>query len=353
MTPTRPPFVLVGLVVCGPLLAISACPSEGDPLCSTLRPEAAGTYLCAVPGFEGRPFNLVLPSAPDPDAPFPVVLVLHGGGSNKEGAEAMTCPEGDVTSPTCFTAKALERGYAVVYPSGTGASLAPDLRTWNAGGGVGPWQCVSGYACEQGVDDVGYFRSLLAELDGAVPVDPRRVFSTGLSNGGAMSYRLACELSGVIAAVAPVGAGNQQVTSGGCAPGRPVPVLHIHGTADPCWAFDGGPAACAQEDGLDKISVPTSVSGDAAFAGWVQYDGCSAESARVDYPDVAADGTVAHEDRWLGCAGGSEVILLTIEGGGHTWPQGWQYNTVEEIGVVCQDVDASSRMLDFFDLHPL
>jgi predicted esterase len=132
----------------------------------------------------------------------------------------------------------------VVLPDGTGLRPLRNVRSWNAGGGTDGWQCVSRGACQQGVDDGAFFDQLLVELARVVPVDARRVFLTGLSNGGAISHRLACERPSVVAAIATVGGTNQYTAAGGRCAAR-VPVLAIHGSDDPCWGYETGTAACA------------------------------------------------------------------------------------------------------------
>src|SRR5262245_1348699 len=106
----------------------------------------------------------------------------------------MTCPGGDESREQCLLHLADREGFAVIIPDGTSGALL-DSRTWNAGGGQNGWKCVSGKACKEGVDDLAYFRALLDDVERAVGIDTRRVYSIGLSNGAAMSHRLACELS--------------------------------------------------------------------------------------------------------------------------------------------------------------
>src|SRR5688572_24879246 len=122
------------------------------------------------------------------DTPVPLVLVLHGGGGNAPNAEQMTG----------FTEKARREGFIVVYPEGYGR-LKTALLTWNAG------HCC-GHAMENKVDDVGFIRSLIDEVSGRYPIDARRIYVTGMSNGGMMTHRLGIELSDRIAAIAPVAA---------------------------------------------------------------------------------------------------------------------------------------------------
>ena len=326
------------------ILALSAC--AGLVLTSCVEPlapcaDVAGAVSCPMPGWVDRAFDLRVPPGWDGTSPLPVIYAFHGGGGNRTAAERVTCPDGDVESSGCLSAKATAAGYAVVRPDGTGSRPVRNARTWNAGGGVGDWQCVSGGACKSGADDLRYFDELHAEIGRLVPIDANRVYATGLSNGAAFPNRLACERSEILAAIAPVGGANQHAAAGGaCAPG--VAVFHIHGTEDPCWTYESSTAACLQTDG--KIKVGARASLDA----WAERNGCSPLPSEERLPDTSDDGTVTTRLRWLDCA--ADVEHLRVEGGGHTWPGGDAYSDVA--GPVSQDFDADDLILEFFDAHP-
>ncbi len=184
-----------------------------------------------------RSYDVHVPPSYDGFAALPVVFVLHGGGGDRASARKLACPMGDLSDPGCLDPMADQRGLILVYPDGTGTVLTPDIRTWNSGGGDGGWQCVSGYACDQDVDETAYFTDLLVDLGSAFRIDNEHLFATGISNGGSMSQRLACTFPH-IAAIAPVAGENQYATTRPCTPA--IPVLEIHGTGDPCWPYDGG-----------------------------------------------------------------------------------------------------------------
>ncbi len=306
---------------------------------------AAGERLdCPMPGMLDRSFAIAVPPGWDGSTPLPTVLLIHGGGGNRRSAERITCPSGDESDPGCFVAAANRRGYAVVRPDGTGSRPTRNVRSWNAGGGTGGWQCVSGPACRSGVDDIAYFRALLDEVGRIVPVDDRRIYASGLSNGGAMTHRLACALGLRFAAVAPFSGGNQFAASGGDCP-TPVPVLQIHGTEDPCWAFTGGPDSCIDGGGG---GVKQTV--DATLEGWRVRNGCASMFTDAAVPDRdPADGTTAVHRRWVGCQAALEIIR--VDGGGHTWPGGWQYFGTGRIGRLSHDFSATNEVLAFFDAH--
>jgi len=324
--------------------AVAGCASARPQACSSADAKPGAALSCEVPGFERRPYDVHLPAGYTPARPVPVVLAIHGGGGDSRGAARTTCPGGDLDSPDCLHAIAGREGVAVVYPNGTASRLLPNVRTWNAGGGAGGWQCVSGRACKDGVDDIAYFRALLGDLSRWVAVDPRRVYATGLSNGGAMSHRLACQMAGRIAAIAALGGENQYATTATCAPSRPVPVLQIHGTQDPCWPYAGGKAACLQRDDTSKISV------EASMRVWAAINGCSSAQPAAQ-PMASEPGVTTERIRWSGCR--AETELIRVEGGGHVWPGGWAYFSERIIGPMVRGWSANRVILDFFRRHPM
>ena len=328
----------VGLVA---VLAIDAgCLTTLDP-CGRATPGAS--LECPIEGAFDRAFSVRVPSRWDGVAALPVIVALHGGGGNRRSAESVTCPTGTPGEPGCLSAVAAAAGYALVLPDGTGLRPLRNVRSWNAGGGRDGWQCVSRGACQSGVDDVEYFDRLLAAVERVVPIDRRRVFVTGLSNGGAMSHRLACERPGVVAAVAAVGGTNQHAVAGGRCDAR-VPVLQVHGVDDPCWGYETRTATCAFLEEGRKVGV------DDTLAAWRARNGCSATASDEALPDVAPDGTRALRRTWAGCA--APVVHLRVEGGGHTWPGGHQYLDVDTVGRVSRDFNASEEIVRFFDANP-
>jgi polyhydroxybutyrate depolymerase len=326
-------------------IAVSGNASAKPQSCGPADAQPGAALTCAVPGFDRRPYNIHLPANYDFARPVPVVLAIHGGGGRARGAARTSCPGGDIDSLDCLHAMAAREGVAVVYPNGTSSRLLRRVRTWNAGGGTGEWQCVSGRACKDGVDDIAYFRALFDDLARWVAVDPARIYATGLSNGGAMSHRLACEMADRVAAIAPLGGANQFAATAVCAPSRPIPVLQIHGTADPCWRYEGGPAACAQRDDKMKIAVAESM------RVWAAINGCGP----AEEPEIFAseDRVETMQIRWTGCRDGAETILLRMEGGGHVWPGGWAYFREGIIGPMVGGWSANRAILDFFRRHRL
>jgi polyhydroxybutyrate depolymerase len=141
-------------------------------------------------------------------------------------------------------------------------------------------------------------RAIVADVAARACVDLSRVYATGLSNGGFLSHRLACEASDLVAAIAPV-ASVIGVPMDECTPGAAVPVMHVHGTSDFLVPYDG------------NFFYP---SVQATVEHWVTTNGCD------DTPAVTLDASRTTCETWSGCRDGSEVVLCTIEGGGHEWP---------------------------------
>jgi len=244
-----------------------------------------------------------------------VVIVLHGGGGNANNAARMTG----------MSAKADQENFVVVYPAGSGR-LGDKLLTWNAG------NCC-GYALDQKIDDVGFIRALIDRLIATYPIDPKRVYVTGMSNGGMMSYRLGCELSDKIAAIAPV-AGALNVD---CKPSSPVSVIAFHGIDDQHVLFEGG-APKVKADPHPRIDQSVAY----AMAFWSQHNQCNTLPTRDER------GNIIH-DAYTNCANGTAVELYAIKGEGHTWPSGKSYLSGD---TPTKEMSATDVMWEFFRQHP-
>ncbi len=231
------------------------------------------------------------------DQSLPLVLVLHGGGGNARQAMDNMRLSGLVQ----------RSGALVVYPEGTSKRvLGRALATWNAGA------CCGG-AAEDGVDDVGFLGRVIDDVVSRYPVDARRVYVTGHSNGAMMSYRVGCELSERIAAIAPVGG---QHVAPACRPKRALPTLHLHGAADRCANYDGGTCGgCFKEVfGVGATSWPCASVPD-AVRDWAKAQGCS--GAITPAP---ASATASCQS--FGCSAPAEVTLCTLPHVGHGFPGG-------------------------------
>jgi len=248
--------------------------------------------------------------APAGGAPTGLVLNLHGSGMNG----------GDQAALTGYNAVADQYGFVVAYPDGIDLS-------WADGRGAS-------VPDRQGVDDVGFLAALIDRLSAEYAIPQGRVFVTGMSAGAFMANRLACDRADLVAAIAPV-AGT--LGSGvPCAPSRPVSVLAIHGTADPVVPYNGG-GLVGRGGASDIVSAP------AMAARWAALDGCPGPLV-VEPP---APGEIRRSVA-AGCAGGTEVSLVSIDGGGHTWPAGRFALPEAMVGPTSQGISASQASAQFF-----
>lgn len=266
-----------------------------------------------------RSYVIHLPKGHDCTLQMPVVLALHGATMN-----------GPMMASFCgLNRKADEAGFIVVYPNGTGINSS---FFWNGG------NCC-GAAMQNKVDDVAFINALLDDLFNLYSVDRHRVYVTGLSNGGIMAYRLACELSARIAAIAPVAATLGTEIS---ALDRPVSVLHFHGSDDEYIPLEGG-------RGKKSLTGTNHRSVKDAIATWVKANGCHDESITEE---LASDSEISViRKTYSGGQANAEVVLVIIEGGGHTWP-GMRSPTAI-LGKSTLKISANDLMWEFFQKHPI
>ena len=250
----------------------------------------------------------------------PVLVALHGGGGMANGAQ--------FADGTALSAEGARRGYIVLAPDALGAN-------WNDGRPE----------IAAGIDDVGFIRAMLAEVGGRVAIDPARTFAAGASNGGLMSYRLACEAAGSFRAVAPVIANLGTALSERCRPAGAVSLFMIPGTADPLMPYGGGGVAARFGD------RGTTISSDATLDFWRRAMACRGAPRRERF-DPVRDETAVAAARYETCRGRAIVQRWTVEGGGHTWPgrTGPRARFREWLtGPTATEFSATQAILDFFD----
>ena len=251
-----------------------------------------------------RTYRLFTPPAVGrDDRRLPLMLALHGSGNTAES----------FVRASRLDEAASAGGFVVAYPEAV-------RLLWNGG-----FCCTSGRG-DPGTD-VRFLDRVIADVAAIRPVDTTRVFAVGVSAGGIMAYRLACDMAGRVAGVASV-AGSMQLDD--CHPARPVSVLAVHGTGDQLVPYDGG-----RIDGAATRPAPPA---SAVAERWAALDGCPEPAER------RTDGLVMTTS-WTGCAGGTRVRLVTIEGGGHNW-------FTSDFGPPNGAVDATGAIAEFFGLAP-
>jgi polyhydroxybutyrate depolymerase len=256
--------------------------------------------------------------------PASLVIVLHGGGGSAQSAIAQSN----------FDAEADRHGFITAYPEGSDRSRPllnalgkPGFRTWNAG-------ACCGYAVEHGMDDVGFIRAMVADITATHPLDPKRIYATGLSNGGMMAYRLACEASDLVAAI---GAVSAVIVVAPCEPRFPVSVLHIHGTADQNVPIEGGVGSKS----IVKYPYPPV---ERSIAFWAARDDCGKD------PIVSSPAPSVTLRSYPLCTLGIAVDYYVIEGGTHAWPGGKRL--AKFLDQPSNAIDATKLIWQFFVAHP-
>jgi polyhydroxybutyrate depolymerase len=282
----------------GVLLLLSGC-AGGAPRAATGFPDGTSEHTLSFGGLN-RDYRVYKPAGLPSAAPL--VVMLHGAfGSGKQAENSYGWDQ------LADTAK-----FVVAYPDGIG-------RSWNGHG-------CCGRAMRENIDDVGFITAMVGQISAALPIDRPRVYVAGISNGGIMSYALACNTS-IFAAIGP----DSATQTDECSAPHPTSVIHIHGTADKLVPYNGG-------QGDSAVNGP-SVPDDNAF--WRRVDQCGA-------PNVTANGPVATSIAT--CPNNRAVELITIDGGKHQWPGGTTF--LEKGDPTSHTLNATQTVWDFFAAHP-
>lgn len=264
-----------------------------------------------VSGGERRSYLLHVPASYDLATPVPLVISIHGF-AEWPAHQRQVSRWNDLAD---------QHGFIVVYPAGIGFP-----RRWRAGGGTSA----------EAMQDVTFVADLIDALAARYNIDRTRIYANGLSNGGGMSYRLACQLADRIAAVGSV-SGAYLFPLSACQPSRPVPLIAFHGTADPIVPYAGGPSRSFD---LPFPNVPDWI------AAYAERSGC-----RTTPSPLPVRGEVSGI-QYSGCHDDAEVVFYTIAGGGHAWPGGEPLPRFI-VGHTSQDIDATAVMWEFFSRHAL
>lgn len=274
-----------------------------------------------------RTYIVHIPPQYDSQKALPLVLFFHGGGGNaKQALDSYGLVE-----------KANREGFVLVAPNGTGR-LKNRLLAWNVGFGFG-------YAMRHNIDDIGFTKKLIKEIEDNIRIDPQKIFVTGISNGGILCHFLAAKLAGKIAAIAPVVAtigGKRSVDEQYILPSQPneaVSIIAFNGLLDKHIPYSGG---------LQKKSVGRPVwvkSAQEMHEFWVKANHCTSTphievNQHDEYKKITYDKGI----------NGSEVIQYLIFNQGHAWPGGkkprWGADTPSKT------VNATDLMWEFFKKHP-
>ncbi|MEP7055279.1 MAG: PHB depolymerase family esterase [Actinomycetota bacterium] len=259
-----------------------------------------------IAGGSDRRYLLYLPEAYDGRTPLPLVFDFHGYGASAD----------EQLLYSAMAPLAERNHFAIVALNGQGDPPHYNLHPTAVGGEA---------------SDIVVVGALLDSLQRTLCLDSRRVYATGMSDGGALSAALGCFAPSRFAAVAPVAALVYDRT---CDRAPPVPLMAFRGTADEIVPYAGGRVACCGN--------PVVHSTKADIASWAKHNGCR------PVPALSRRGQV-ETSTYAGCAGGADVVLHTVIGGGHTWPGAIG---LPGLGVTTRDIDASESIWDFFAAHP-
>lgn len=260
---------------------------------------------------EERSYDLYIPKHYNRSKPAPLVISLHGYSSKPS----------DMIYTTRWNDLADSEGFIAVYPLAHGSPTY-----WRTTGTT--------YASESAQMDVQFISDIITQLEKTYTIDPARIYVNGMSNGGGMTIVLACHLADRLAAVGSV-AGAYSYPSDLCTPSRPIPLIAFHGTTDPTIPYAGGMAF-----GFNYPSVTQ------FMKNWAAANQCSENGSSLQEGEISSVS-------YTKCAQNADVVLYTINGGGHTWP-GDQPSPTESVwGYTSQQIDATQLMWQFFEQHPL
>lgn len=292
---------------------------QGDTLPLSTKISGPGDYRLALQ-HDGRTreYRVHVPRSYAGATPTALIVALHGGGGDMDYM-ARDDLYGLIT-------KSEQAGFIIVFPTGVSPLRSGLLATWNAG------DCC-GRARDEHIDDVGYIRDVILRMQSLANIDRKKVFAIGMSNGGMMAYRLACEASDLLRGVMSV-AGTDNTRA--CAPSRAVAVLHIHARNDDHVLFTGGAGDTFRNRAqvTDFVSVPDTIEK------WARLDHAQPTTTRVlTVPGAYCDLHTARPD-----TDSAPVELCVTDVGGHSWPGGAKPRGEAP----SQAIRANDVMWDFF-----
>jgi polyhydroxybutyrate depolymerase len=307
-----------------------------------------------------RTFMVRLPKGYDASKKYPVVVLLHGLNQDPDDMERLTRFDevADADGIIAVYPRALHGRWNVgVYPNVQRPMMSPGRRRGYGGGYPGGGYPGGGYpgggypngGGQQNpnrqpddekkpapADDVAFIGQMLDQMETKFSVDAARVYALGLSEGGFMSMRLACNLGDRFAAVGTVGATMPKTMT--CLPPRPVPMVMVNGTSDPVVPYGGGTE--------HNLSLTTLSAEDSAKA-WARIDRCGEKPEKSKLAEKSKGGMETKVDTYNGCHEDAQVALYSVKGAGNTWPSGEQYESENAIGKTSQDLDADRTIWSF------
>lgn len=270
---------------------------------------------------EDRTYYTYAPNIVKSDQSIPMLFALHGGGGT-----AKTFSDFILGG---FDRLAEEHGFIVVYPQGI-------EKQWNDGRGLRSVRTM-----RENTDDVGFIVEIIEQLSEEYNIDRSRIFTSGISNGGFMSTRLACDRPDIFKGAAIVTASISEAYLPKCKPSTPISMIIFNGTEDELVPYDGGHVRVL---GRRRGRV---LSTDDYVNFWKEKNQCKQFNETIALPDIAEDGTTVSLTSYSDCNGDAKVSLYTIHGGGHTWPSGKPY-LPRIAGKVSEDINACDAIWEFF-----
>jgi polyhydroxybutyrate depolymerase len=258
-----------------------------------------------------RSYIQYIPQNYNPNKSYPLVFVLHGFTQNAQ----------TIMNYSDFNRIADENNFIVVYPNGVNNAWNTNYGNPLPGGST--------------ANDVGFILQLIDTLSSQFNINSSRIYSCGFSAGGFMSYRLACEASNHIKAVASVAGTISSQGLSQCNPNKTIPILHIHGTNDFVVNYNGGGGNVSVED---LISF------------WITHNSCNSNPKVETLPDIVSEGSTVEKYTYQNCSLSTTNIHKKIVSGGHTWPGSTQNSG---IGNTNRDINASESIWNFFNLNAI
>ncbi|MBN1121561.1 MAG: hypothetical protein JXJ17_10815 [Anaerolineae bacterium] len=303
--------IVCPLAMIAAIMLLAACSPSPD--------EIPGAYADQYRDYEadikvtGTTYHYYVYMPEEISAALPVVLVMHGYNSSADDLHQFG-----------FEELGEEEGFIVVYPENPSG-------WWKSHSGD-PWA----------MDDLAFLNALLDQLEQDLPIDTSRIYMTGHSNGSMITGYSACELSDRIAAFGAIAGPITVKASQECSADRPIPIVHMHGTADPTVLFD------------ERITLPGTqgLTAQEAMDFWVAHNGCDS-TPTVDPPiDELDDGTSVIRAVYTGCDGGIELPFYTMEGTGHTWP-GVADDDWGDLGIASKEISGAKVIWEYVSQYSL